>query len=72
MSNSSIWRYLSPAKYIDLLRSMQTFPMPEEFPDLKMQDQLVQAAGILDVRVLDHIIVTKKGHYSFQEAGLVT
>lgn len=39
--------------------------------DLKMQDQLVQAAKILGVRVLDHVIVTKKGHYSFQEAGLV-
>ncbi len=39
--------------------------------DLKMQDQLVRAAEILGVRVLDHIIVTKKGHYSFQEAGLI-
>lgn len=38
--------------------------------DLKMHDQLTQAAGILGIRVLDQIIVTRKGHFSFQEAGL--
>jgi DNA repair protein RadC len=40
--------------------------------DLKTQDQLVQAAKILGIRVLDHVIVSKKGYYSFQEAGLIT
>jgi len=39
--------------------------------DLKTQEQLVQAATILGVRVLDHVIVAKKDYYSFQEAGLV-
>jgi DNA repair protein RadC len=39
--------------------------------DLKTQDQLVQAAKILGIRVLDHVIVTRKGYYSFQEAGIV-
>jgi DNA repair protein RadC len=38
--------------------------------DLKTQGQLVHAAKILGIRVLDHIIVSKKGHFSFQEAGL--
>lgn len=38
--------------------------------DLKTQDQLVQAAKILGIRVLDHVIVSKKGYFSFQEAGL--
>jgi DNA repair protein RadC len=38
--------------------------------DLKTQDQLVQAAKILGIRVLDHVIVSKKGYYSFQEAGV--
>lgn len=37
--------------------------------DFKTQDQLVQAAKILGIRVLDHVIVSKKGYYSFQEAG---
>src|SRR2546425_1689600 len=39
--------------------------------DLKTQDQLVQAAKILGIRVLDHVIVSKKGYFSFQEAGLM-
>ncbi len=39
--------------------------------DLKIHEQLTQAAKILGIRVLDQIIVTRKGYYSFQEAGLV-
>jgi len=39
--------------------------------DLKTQDQLLQAAKILGIRVLDHLIVSKKGYFSFQEAGLI-
>lgn len=38
--------------------------------DLKTQEQLVQAAKILGIRVLDHVIVSKKGYFSFQEAGM--
>ena len=40
--------------------------------DLRMQEQLSDAAKILGIRVLDHIIVSRKGYYSFQEAGLIT
>jgi DNA repair protein RadC len=39
--------------------------------DLKTQEQLVEGAKILGIRVLDHVIVSKKGHFSFQEAGLI-
>ncbi len=39
--------------------------------DLKIHEQLTEAAKILGIRVLDHIIVSKKGYYSFQEAGLI-
>jgi DNA repair protein RadC len=39
--------------------------------DLKIHEQLIQAAKILGIRVLDQIIVTKKGHCSFQEIGLI-
>jgi len=35
------------------------------------RSQLVQAAKILGIRVLDHLIVSKKGYFSFQEAGLI-
>jgi DNA repair protein RadC len=39
--------------------------------DLRMNEQLTEAAKILGLRILDHIIITKKSHFSFQEAGLI-
>ncbi len=39
--------------------------------DLKIHEQLMQAGKILGISVLDHIIVTRKGYYSFQEEGLI-
>ena len=39
--------------------------------DLKIQEQLTEAGRILGIKVLDHIIISKKGYYSFQENGLV-
>ncbi|MFA4836129.1 MAG: DNA repair protein RadC, partial [Dehalococcoidia bacterium] len=39
--------------------------------DLRVHEQLTEAGKILGLRVLDHIIVTRKGYYSFQEAGLI-
>jgi DNA repair protein RadC len=45
-------------------------PQPSE-ADRRTHDRLTEAAKILGLRVLDHVIVTKKGYYSFQESGLV-
>ena len=39
--------------------------------DLRIHEQLTEAGKILGIHVLDQIIVTKKGHFSFQEAGLI-
>jgi len=39
--------------------------------DSKTHKQLVDAGKILGIRVLDHIILTRKGYFSFQEAGLM-
>ena len=39
--------------------------------DRRTHEQLTEAARILGLCVLDHVIVTKKGHFSFQEAGLI-
>jgi DNA repair protein RadC len=39
--------------------------------DLQLQDQLTEAGKILGIRVLDHVIVSRKGYYSFQEARLI-
>ena len=39
--------------------------------DRRMHDQLTEAGHILGLRVLDHVIVTRQGHFSFQTAGLI-
>ncbi|MCP4111247.1 MAG: DNA repair protein RadC [Desulfobacteraceae bacterium] len=39
--------------------------------DLKIHEQLVEAGKIIGIAVLDHIIVSKKGYFSFQENGLI-
>ena len=39
--------------------------------DLKIHEQLIEAGNILGIKVLDHIIISKKGYYSFQEEGLI-
>lgn len=39
--------------------------------DLRIHDQLTEAGRILGLRVLDHLIVTRKGYYSFKEAGFI-
>ena len=40
--------------------------------DLNVHRQLTEAGKILGIQVLDHVIVTRKTHYSFKEAGLLT
>ena len=45
-------------------------PQPSD-ADRRTHEQLTEAARILGLRVLDHVIVTKKEHFSFQEAGLI-
>jgi DNA repair protein RadC len=39
--------------------------------DLRLQDQLTEAGKILGIRVLDHIIVSRKSHCGFQDGGLM-
>ena len=38
---------------------------------LRTHEQLTEAGRLLGLRVLDHVNVTKKGCFSFQEAGLI-
>ena len=45
-------------------------PKPSE-TDAKTHRQLTEAGKILGLRILDHIIVTKKEFFSFQEAVLI-
>ena len=39
--------------------------------DLKIHEQLTEAGKILGITVLDQIIISKKGYFSFQEEGLI-
>jgi DNA repair protein RadC len=39
--------------------------------DMKTQIRLVEAGKILGIRVLDHLIVSRKGYLSFEESGLI-
>jgi DNA repair protein RadC len=39
--------------------------------DLRTHEQLTEAGKLLGLRVLDHVIVAKKGYFSFREAGLI-
>ena len=39
--------------------------------DLDIHRQLTEAGKILGIPILDHIIVTQKGYYSFRDAGLL-
>jgi len=44
---------------------------PSRNSDLKIHEPLVEAGKILGIKVLDHIIISKKGYFSFQEKGLI-
>lgn len=39
--------------------------------DRRITTRLIEALNLIDVRVIDHIIVSNKGAYSFAEAGLL-
>jgi len=45
-------------------------PQPGD-TDRRTHEQLTDAAKILGLRVQDHLIVAKKGYFSFQEHGLI-
>jgi DNA repair protein RadC len=39
--------------------------------DIKLTKNLCDAAKLMGIQVIDHIIVTKQNHFSFQNAGLI-
>ena len=40
--------------------------------DRRTHDQLFEVAKILGIRILDNIIVTRKGYFSLRESGLIS
>lgn len=45
-------------------------PQPSD-ADRKLHERLTAAAEILGLRILDHIIISRKGYFSFQEQNLL-
>jgi DNA repair protein RadC len=39
--------------------------------DIKLTKQLVKAGEVLEIRVLDHLILTDKGYYSMNDKGVM-
>ena len=39
--------------------------------DIKLTNKIKQAGEMLDIKLLDHIILTKKGYYSFADEGKI-
>jgi DNA repair protein RadC len=39
--------------------------------DIELTRKIVDAGRLLDIRVLDHVIVTAEGYYSFSDEGLI-
>lgn len=39
--------------------------------DIKVTKRLVESGRILGIRVLDHVIVSESGHYSFADRGMI-
>ena len=40
--------------------------------DTAITEQITKALGVLDIKILDHIILTEKGYYSFSEEGMLS
>lgn len=39
--------------------------------DIKITKKLVEAGNLLDIKVLDHLIISDQGYYSFADEGLI-
>lgn len=40
-------------------------------PDIQITQKIKNAGTMLDIKVLDHIIITNEGHYSFSDNGIL-
>ena len=45
-------------------------PKPSK-DDRKLTEQLKKAAGIFNIRMMDHVIITNDGYYSFCDEGMI-
>jgi DNA repair protein RadC len=40
-------------------------------PDIQITEKIKSAAKLMDIQLLDHVIITKEGYYSFADEGLL-
>jgi len=59
------------ASYIVLSHSHPTGNTNPSLADIQLTKKLVEGAKLLDLRVLDHIIVTPYSYYSFADEGKI-
>ena len=60
---------LESAASVILLHNHPSGETQPSSDDRQITDRLVQAGKLLDIPVLDHIILSSRGYYSFREAG---
>lgn len=58
------------ASNIFLLHNHPSGSLKPSHQDISLTKRLVEAGRILDIKILDHIIITDKGYYSFADEGV--
>ena len=59
------------ASYIILVHNHPSENLKASAEDLKLTKKLVEVGKLLDILVVDHLIITKEGYYSFCDEGLI-
>lgn len=59
------------ASFIILAHNHPSGNLTPSEPDKRLTQKLKQAGEFLDIKILDHIILTKEGYYSFADEGML-
>ena len=59
------------AKGIMLVHNHPSGSLEPSEADKDLTDRMIQACRLMEVPLLDHVIITEKSYFSFQEAGLL-
>ncbi|MNE89583.1 hypothetical protein D3C80_1870030 [compost metagenome] len=62
---------LSHASAIILCHNHPSGSLKPSEPDLRLTKQLKEAGRLLNIDILDHLIVSSEGYYSFGDEGLL-
>lgn len=62
---------MSNASSIILCHNHPSGSLKHSSQDVDITSKLTNAGKLLDIQVLDHIIITSEGYYSFSDSGLI-